>query len=284
VTNPGAERPVPKHAGRSSHGYGLRVPHYAELLERGTRASVCEALTENFIGRGGRPLAVLERVRRDVPMTLHGVSLSIGATDPLSEPYLKELVELCERVEPLHVSDHLCFGTVAGQRAYDLWPLPFTPEALDHVASRVARVQERLGRRICLENVSSYVQFRASSLREWEFFAELCEKADCLLLLDLNNVVVSAHNHGFSTESYLASLPASRVAQYHLAGHSDLGTHRLDDHGSEVSEEVWRLFESALYRFGPRPTLIEWDENLPSLERLEQESDRARQRELHVLG
>jgi uncharacterized protein len=268
---------------RSPHGFGLRVQHYAEILRRGVDADLCEALTENFMGRGGRPLAVLERVRRDVPITFHGVSLSIGATDPLSEPYLAELDELCRRYEPLLVSDHVCFGSVGGHRAYDLWPLPYTEEALDHVAARVRVVQERLGRQICLENVSSYVEFRHSALSEWDFLSELSRRADCLLLLDVNNVYVSAQNHGFSANELVSSLPIDRVAQLHLAGHKDCGSHLLDDHGAPVTDEVWQLYRTVRRRFGPLPTLLEWDENLPTLERLEQECARAREEELHAL-
>jgi uncharacterized protein (UPF0276 family) len=269
---------------RSLHGFGLRVQHYAEILQRGVEADLCEALTENFMGRGGRPLAVLERVRRDVPITLHGVSLSIGGTDPLSEPYLAELDELCRRFEPLLVSDHVCFGSVAGHRAYDLWPLPYTEEALEHVAARVRAVQDRLGRRICLENVSSYVEYRHSALSEWEFLSELSERADCLLLLDVNNVYVSARNHGFSETEFVWSLPHERVAQLHLAGHKDCGSHLLDDHGAPVADEVWKLYEVVRQRFGPLPTLVEWDENLPTLAELERECARAAEKELHAIG
>jgi uncharacterized protein (UPF0276 family) len=271
-------------AGRSAHGFGLRVQHYAELLERGARADVCEALTENFMGRGGRPLAVLERLRRDAALTFHGVSLSIGAVDAIPEAYLDELVGLCRRFEPLMVSDHVCFGTVGGQRTYDLWPMPYTEEALEHVVSRVDFVQARLRRRLCLENVSSYVEYRASTMSEWEFLAELCRRADCQLLLDVNNVFVSARNHGFVAQTYIDSLPPSSVAQFHLAGHADLGTHLLDDHGSPVPDPVWRLYAHARRRFGPRPTIVEWDENVPSLQRLEQECERARSVEQHALG
>jgi uncharacterized protein len=268
----------------SAHGFGLRVQHYAEILRRGVNADLCEALSENFMGRGGRPLSVLERVRRDVPITLHGVSLSIGGVDELSVPYLNELDELCRRCEPLLVSDHLCFGSVGGQRAYDLWPLPYTEEALEHVASRVRTVQDRLQRQICLENVSSYVEFRASSLTEWEFLSELCQRADCLLLLDVNNVYVSAKNHGFEPLDFLNALPSERVAQLHLAGHKDCGSHLLDDHGAPVADAVWELYGHVRRRFGALPTVLEWDENLPSLERLEQECSRAREEERHAFG
>jgi len=269
---------------RSLHGFGLRVEHYAEILQRGVVADLCEALTENFMGRGGRPRAVLERVRREVPVTLHGVSLSIGGMEPLSEPYLAELDELCRRCEPLLVSDHVCFGSVDGHRAYDLWPLPYTEEALEHVASRVRAVQDRLGRRICLENVSSYIEYRYSALSEWEFLSELCRRADCLLLLDVNNVYVSAHNHGFDATEFVSSLPLDRVAQLHLAGHRDCGSHYLDDHGAPVADAVWDLYRLVRARFGPVPTLLEWDENLPTLERLEQECARARLEEQRATG
>lgn len=260
----------------SGHGFGLRVAHYAEILERGVRAELVEALTENYMWRGGRPLAVLERVRRDVPITLHGVSLSIGGVDPLSESYLKELSELCRRFDPVLVSDHLCFGGFGGHRAYDLWPLPYTDEALEHVAERVLRVQDLLGRRISLENVSSYVEYRASVGSEWEFLSELSVRADCQILLDINNVYVSAMNHGFSPLTYLEALPVSRVAQFHLAGHADARTHLIDDHSAPVCDAVWELYRHARRRFGAVPCLLEWDEHLPQLVELEAECDKAR--------
>lgn len=279
-----SERLAGATAGRSLHGYGLRVDHYAELLARGVRADICEALTENFLDRGGRPLAVLERVRREVPITLHGVSLSVGATDDLSLDYLIGLKKLVERFEPCLISDHLCFGSVGGHRAYDLWPLPYTEEALQHVVERVGRVQDFLGRKICLENVSSYLEYCDSSLSEWEFLAAVSERADCELLLDVNNVFVSARNHSFSAEHYVDALPPNRVAQLHLAGHSVREGYLLDDHGSSVPEEVWQLYRHTRARLGPRPTLIEWDTNLPSLERLEAECRLARDLECDVAG
>jgi uncharacterized protein (UPF0276 family) len=268
----------------SPYGFGLRVEHYARILERGVRAEICEALTENFMRRGGRPLAVLERVRRDMPLTLHGVSLSVGAVDPIPGSYLRELRELCRSIEPLLVSDHLCFGSVDGHRSYDLWPLPFTEEALTHTAERVERVQEALGRRICLENVSSYVEFRGNAMPEWEFVSEVARRADCSLLLDVNNVYVSSYNHGFSPQHYISALPVERVAQLHLAGHRDCGGHLLDDHGSAVPEVVWELYRLARRRFGPLPTLLEWDENLPELESLELEASRIREVELDAVA
>ena len=259
-------------------GFGLRVPHYDVILQRGVRADFAEAVSENFMGRGGRARSVLERVRGDMPVALHGVSLSIGGVDPLHEAYLAELSELATRIDALSVSDHLCFGTFGGHYAHDLWPLPYTEEALDHVVQRVVQVQERLGRRLLLENVSSYVEYRASTLDEWEFLSELVTRADAGILLDVNNVFVSAKNHGFSALEYLRGLPRERVQQIHLAGHSDGGGFLLDDHGSPVAEPVWQLYEQAIECFGAVPTIIEWDERLPELDELELEAERARTR------
>jgi uncharacterized protein (UPF0276 family) len=257
-------------------GIGLRAPHYDEILRRGVVADFAEATTENFLGRGGRAHSVLARVRRELAVSLHGVSLSVGGLDPLNEPYLAELTALTRRIEPLSVSDHLCFGTFGGHYAHDLWPLPYTEEALEHVVQRVEQVQARLGRRLLLENVSSYVEYRASTLTEWEFLAEVAERADAGILLDINNVFVSASNHGFSPTAYLDGLPVKRVQQMHLAGHSDGGGFLLDDHGSPVTSSVWQLFEQAIARFGPLPTIIEWDERVPALAELEAEAARAR--------
>jgi uncharacterized protein len=259
-------------------GFGLRVQHYEAILERGVRADLAEATSENFLGRGGRALSVLERVRADVPIALHGVSLSIGGMDPLHDDYLTELAALAARISALSVSDHLCFGTFGGHYAHDLWPLPYTEEALMHVVERVQRVQDKLGRQLLLENVSSYVAYRESTLSEWEFLAEVVKRADAGILLDVNNVYVSAANHGFSAQTYLDGIPSERVQQIHLAGHSDHGGYLLDDHGSQVSEAVWLLYEQAIELFGPVPTIIEWDERVPALGELEAEAERARVR------
>lgn len=274
----------PQQAVAPKVGFGLRVPHYEELLQRPIVADCAEAISENFIGRGGRARSVLDRVRGQVPVALHGVSLSIGGSDPLNQRYLAELAELATSIEALSVSDHLCFGTFGGHYAHDLWPLPFTEEALQHVVERVSRVQDRLGRRLLLENVSSYVEYRASSLSEWDFLSELVERADAAILLDVNNVFVNATNHGFSASDYLARLPLGRVAQIHLAGHSDGGGFLLDDHGSTVPEAVWQLYDQAIARFGAVPTIVEWDERVPSLTELEAEAARARLRFSRELG
>jgi uncharacterized protein (UPF0276 family) len=219
-------------------------------------------------------------VRERYPVVLHGVSLSLGSVvpkgDPLDERYLDTLAELVREVEPAWVSDHLCFARVDGKSAHDLWPIPYNEESLAHVAERVMRVQDRLGRQILVENVSSYVSYRASTMREEEFLAALAERADCGLLLDVNNVYVSARNHGFSAEAFLDAIPASRVGQFHLAGHSDCGTHLLDTHDHPICEDVWRLYGRAVARFGPVASMIERDANIPALAELLAELDRAR--------
>jgi uncharacterized protein (UPF0276 family) len=243
-----------------------------------------EIVSENFVGRGGRPRAVLERVRRDAEVALHGVSLSLGAVDALNLEYIDALRALRREVEACWVSDHLCFGGFGGHYAHDLWPLPRTEEALLHVSGRIAAVQERLGERILIENVSSYVEFTEDRLSEGEFLAEVAKRADCLILLDVNNLVVNAKNHGTSPLATLDALPGDRIRQLHLAGHSDHGTHAIDDHGSAVPDDVWRLYAETVRRFGALPTIVEWDDNLPELARLEQEARRAETTEREVLG
>jgi len=258
------------------HGIGLRTKHFPELLEQGRRADWFEVITENFLHVGGRPRAVLEAVRADRPVVLHGVSLSIGSVDPLNEEYLRDVRELADAVEPAWVSDHLCWGTFGRHNAHDLLPMPFTEEALSHVVSRVVEVQERLGRRILLENVSSYLSYAASTISEWDFLAEVARRADCLILLDVNNVYVSATNHGFDALAFLHGIPQDRVAQMHLAGHQDLGTHLLDTHDAPVPDPVWALYRDAVRRFGRVSTLVEWDDRIPPLDEVLAEAEKAR--------
>ncbi|MCW5889129.1 MAG: DUF692 domain-containing protein [bacterium] len=266
------------------HGIGLRTTHYPRVVDDGVRADWFEVISENFMIPGGWPLRVLETVRADRPVVLHGVSLSLGATDPLNDTYLAELRALADRVEPAWVSDHLCWGSFGRHYAHDLLPLPYTEEALAHVAGRIAAVQERLGRRILVENVSSYVAFTHATMAEWEFLAAVAERADCGVLLDVNNVYVSARNHGFDPEAYLAGVPAGRVGQIHLAGHTDHGTHVLDTHDAPVRDEVWALYRSAVRRFGGVATLVEWDDHIPPVEAVLAEAERARAIETEVLG
>jgi uncharacterized protein (UPF0276 family) len=267
----GITRPAPL-----GHGVGLRRDHFERVLTAPTRIDWFEVISENFMVDGGKPRDVLTRVRERYPVVLHGVSLSIGSTDPLNEGYLDALRALADRVEPAWVSDHLCWAGVGGHYAHDLLPLPYTEEALQHVVSRVQRVQERLARPIALENVSSYVSYRMSTMPEWEFLSEVARRSGCGILLDVNNIYVSARNHGFDARAYIDAVPVDRVWQFHLAGHSDKGAYLLDTHDHPVCDPVWDLYAHAVRRFGPVSTLIEWDDHIPTFERLEEESERAR--------
>ena len=264
--------------GRGAYGIGLRSAHYEALLRDGlpasTRLGWAEAITENFLQRGGRPRAVLERVRADVPIVFHGVSLGLGGFDPIPTRQLVALRELKCELDAAWVSDHLCFGGHGGQRAYDLWPLPFTEECVSHVAGRILQVQDALKERILIENISSYVEHVANEMPEWTFVAEVARRADCYVLLDVNNVYVNARNHGFDAGAYLDALPRERVRQMHVAGHLDCGEYLLDDHGREVADAVWELYRAACARFGAVPTILEWDGDVPTLERVVREAHR----------
>lgn len=257
-------------------GIGLRPPHYDEVIASPPAVDWFEIVSENFMVDGGRPLYVLDRVRRERPVVMHGVSLSIGSVDPLASNYLHDLKVLAERIEPAWISDHLCWTGVGGHNGHDLLPLPYTEESLSHVVERVMRVQDFLGRRIALENVSTYLELADSMMPECEFVAEVAERADCALLLDVNNVFVSAYNHGFSAEAYIDAIPIHRVQQFHLAGHTDHGTYLHDTHDHPVRDEVWALYRHAVRRFGAVATLIEWDDRIPGLARLVAEADTAR--------
>jgi uncharacterized protein (UPF0276 family) len=262
-------------------GLGLRPKHY-EALSGEHLGSVAwlEVLTENYLIPGGPPLHHLERLRASYAFAMHGVSLSIGSADPLNLEHLRQTRALADRFEAAWVSDHLCWTGVDGINLHDLMPLPYTEEALRHVVERVSQVQEGLGRRLLLENVSSYVSYAGSQMTEWEFLGEIAQRADCLLLLDVNNIYVSSVNHGFDPHAYLRSIPVERVQQFHLAGHS---RHRneqveflIDTHDQPVAEPVWQLFAAAVARFGNVATMIERDDNIPELPVLLSELDRAR--------
>jgi uncharacterized protein (UPF0276 family) len=249
-------------------GIGLRRPHYAEILERRPAVDWFEVTTENFMVPGGRPLEVLEAVRANYPIVMHGVSLSIGSADSLKRTYLQDLARLARRFEPSWISDHLCWTGVGGRNLHDLLPMPYTEEAVEHCAKRIRQVQEFLGRRILIENISSYLQYRASRMSEAEFLTAVAEESDCGILLDINNVFVNAFNHRFNSKRYLDVLPIERIAQFHLAGHQDCGAYLLDTHDHTVSEGVWDLYDYAVERFGPVTTLIEWDDHIPSFAEL----------------
>lgn len=258
------------------HGIGLRREHFPHLLAEGPGVvDWFEAISENFFEPGGRPKAVLERVRAARPIVLHGVSLGIGGVSPLSAEYLDALDALTQWAQPAWVSDHLCWVGHGGEYGHDLWPLPLSEEALAHVAGRVHAVQERLRRPILIENVSSYVDFVASHIPEWEFLNELARRTGCGLLLDINNVYVSAHNHGFSAEAYLDAIEPAFVGQLHLAGHEDYGAYLFDSHLGPVPDPVWRLYERALGRLGAVSTLVEWDTSVPAYDVVVADSERA---------
>jgi uncharacterized protein (UPF0276 family) len=259
------------------YGLGLRVEHYESLLANPGQVEWLEVVSENYMVSGGLPLVWLDRFRERFPLVMHGVSLSIGSTDPLDDDYLARLAALAQRIEPAWVSDHLCWTGVQGVNLHDLMPLPYTEEALDHVISRVKRVQDTLKRRILLENVSSYVSFADSQLSEWEFLAAVAERADCMILLDINNVHVSAMNHGFSSLDYLRGIPVSRVHQFHLAGYEEGEKLIIDTHDAPVSNAVWDLYVEAVRRFGRVSTMIERDDNFPPLAELMAELEHARQ-------
>ncbi|HEU0036784.1 MAG TPA: DUF692 domain-containing protein [Kofleriaceae bacterium] len=259
-------------------GLGLRTPYHARATRGDAdRVDWFEVITENYLVAGGNPRRVLRQVRAHYPVVLHGVSLSIGSTDPLDEDYLARVAALCREVEPAIVSDHLCWSALGGHSVHDLWPVPYTREALDHVVARVAHVQDRLGRRIALENPSSYVTFAAGELGEAEFLGELARRADCHILLDVNNVFVSCRNHGWDPDAYLAAIPGDRIAYLHVAGHRVEGTLRIDTHDAPVCPEVWALYAAALARFGARPTCLERDDHLPPFDDLVAELDMARE-------
>jgi uncharacterized protein len=265
------------------HGIGLRSQHFSRVLDGTARADWFEVISENYMIDGGRPLKILERARELAPVVLHGVSMNLGGTAPIDDDYLDDLETLIRRVEPAWISDHLCWGAVDGYYAHDLLPLPYTNEAIAHVATKIRQVQDRLSRRILIENVSSYLTYRHSVMPEWEFISAIANEADCGILLDVNNIYVSAINNGFDPLKYLEGVPVGRVAQFHLAGHSDAGTHLVDTHDHPVPPAVWELYRHAVRRFGRISSLLERDDNIPEFEELIAESNHARAIEAEVL-
>ncbi|ODR94469.1 hypothetical protein AUC70_07370 [Methyloceanibacter stevinii] len=257
-------------------GLGLRPEHYDEILSGDPNVDWFEVISENYMIPGGKPLRVLDEIAERYPIVMHGVSLSIASTAPLDMEYLTELKTLADRVEPKWISDHLCWTGVHGVNLHDLLPIPYTQEALDHVVDRVSRVQDFLGRRLTLENVSSYVTFAESEMSEWDFVSEVARRADCWLLFDVNNVYVSACNHGFSTRDFLQGIPRDRIVQFHLAGHSHEGDHIVDTHDHPVCDEVWDFYRETVSHFGPVSTMIERDDNIPPLAEVIAELDIAR--------
>lgn len=269
-----------KHPDFTEHaGIGLRAEHYDAVLEQRPDVGWMEVHSENFFGAGGKAPARLERIRRDYPISLHGVGLSLGSTDALNVAHLNRLRELVDRYEPLLVSEHLSWSSVGGRYFNDLLPLPYTEEALTHVVARVRQAQDHLGRRMLVENLSSYVQYQHSTIAEWDFLTEVARRSGCAILLDVNNIYVSSVNHRFDSLRYLNAVPAELVGEMHLAGHTrktfEDGDLLIDSHDQPVADEVWALFEVAAHKFTGVPVLIEWDSTLPPLERLAAEAHRA---------
>jgi hypothetical protein len=257
-------------------GLGLRSEHYLDLIEHEQPVDWLEILSENYMIAGGKPLYYLDKIAERYPLVMHGVSLSIGSVDPLNQDYLHDLKQLAQRVKPKWISDHLCWTGTQGINLHDLMPLPYTEEALAHLVARVTQVQDFLGQRILLENVSSYLSYQHSTISEWEFLGNLAQQADCLILLDINNIHVSAHNHGFDPLTYLYAMPADRIQQIHLAGHLNKGDYSIDTHDHDIIDSVWDLYAESVKRFGHISTMIERDDDIPPLETLLTELQKAR--------
>ena len=247
------------------YGLGLRTEYYDTIVQDQPPVDWFEILTENYMVAGGKPLYYLDQVRERYPVVMHGVSLSIGGTDPLDQNYLTQLKQLAERVQPRWISDHLCWTGQGGHNIHDLLPLPYNDDVIKHVAQRVRQVQDVLERQILLENVSSYVTYGHSAMQEWEFYTAVVEEADCLMLLDINNIYVSARNHDFDPIDYIHGVPVERVQQFHLAGHTDYGDYVIDTHDHPVVDPVWQLYAEALKHFGPVSSMIERDDNMPPM-------------------
>lgn len=260
-------------------GIGLRASHYREILEARPSLAFLEVHSENYFGDGGAPLHYLEQARAHYPVSLHGVGLSLGSSDPLNRVYLARLKQLIDRIDPVLVSDHLSWSSIDGVYLNDLLPLPYTEAVLDHFCARVNEAQDFLGRPLLVENPSTYLQFAASAIPEWEFLAEIARRTGCGILLDVNNIYVNCRNHGFNASQYLAALPVAAIGEIHVAGHTvkkmPEGEILIDTHGAPVSEPVWALYREALARFGARPTLVEWDNGLPPLATLVAEARQA---------
>jgi len=265
-----------KRAPFLGYGLGLRPQHYADFLAGRQAVDWLEIISENYMIQGGKPRAMLDAIRRDYPLVMHGVSLSLGSVSALDAEYLASLKAFAKRIEPLWISDHLCWTGVHGVNLHDLYPLPYTEEAIQHVVGRIRQVQEVLERRFVIENVSSYLSYAESTMSEWEFLSAIVEEADCLLLLDVNNIYVSSVNHGFDARAFIAGVPVERVQQIHLAGHSDLGDFIIDTHDAAIIDPVFDLYADACRRFGRVSTMIERDDKIPPLSELITELDRVR--------
>jgi len=258
-------------------GIGLRSPHVTQVRRERPATGWLEVHSENYFVAGGTALAALEAIRADYPISLHGVGLSLGSADALDAGHLAKLKQLAARIEPALISEHLCWGHIDGRHLNDLLPLPFSDEALAVCCQRIGAAQSALGRPLLIENVSAYLRFDADAMPEWEFVATVAKRTGCMLLLDVNNIYVNSVNHGFDPRDYLAAIPGDAVAEIHLAGFDDSGPCLIDTHGARVAPPVWELYRTAIERFGPRPTLIEWDTDLPPLDVLLEEAAMAQE-------
>lgn len=257
-------------------GLGLRTDHFQEVIDTKPAVDWFEVVSENFMVNGGKPKHYLHTIRESYPMVMHGVSLSIGPTDPLNTTYLKQLKVLVNELQPEWISDHLCWTGAHQVNSHDLLPIPYNNEALSHIVDRVSEVQDYLGQPILMENVSSYITYVESEMTEWEFLNEVAKRSGCNILLDINNIYVSARNHNFSTQDYLNGISKDKVRQFHLAGHTDYGDYVIDTHDHPVADPVWALYKDALKRFGMISTMIERDDNIPPLNDLLAELDIAK--------
>lgn len=257
-------------------GLGLRTDHFQEVIDTKPNLDWLEVVSENFMVDGGKPKHYLHSIREHYPMVMHGVSLSIGSTDPLNKDYLRQLKVLINDLQPEWVSDHLCWTGAHQTNSHDLLPMPYNDEALVHVVDRISQVQDFLGRPILMENVSSYITYTESQMTEWQFLNEVAKRSGCSILLDINNIYVSARNHNFSAQDYLAGIDKDKVRQFHLAGHTDYGDYVIDTHDHDVADPVWALYKEALQHFGWISTMIERDDNIPPLSQLLAEVDVAR--------
>jgi uncharacterized protein (UPF0276 family) len=264
-------------------GLGLRPNYYEEILSLKPEVDWFEILSENYLVPGGKPLYYLDKIRQSYPVVMHGVSLSLGSSDPLDIEYLQQLKQLADRVEPAWISDHLCWTGVDGLNVHDLLPIPYTQQAIDHIVSRIQQIQEFLGRALLIENVSSYLTFKQSEMTEWAFLVEIVNKSGCSILLDVNNIYVSSVNHQFNPLDYINAMPADKVAQIHLAGHSNHGDYIIDTHDAPVIQPVWDLYAATIQKLGRVSTMIERDDNMPPLAELLAELNHARRIAEHVL-
>lgn len=257
-------------------GLGLRAPHFEQIIAEKPAVDWFEIISENYFVAGGKPWHYLNKIRADYPIVMHGVSMSIGSIDPINKDYLNQLKNTIARVEPQWVSDHLCFTQVGGINSHDLLPMPYTSESLDHLANKISQVQDYLGREMIFENVSSYLTYNDSQMSEWEFLAQLHKQTGCKFLMDVNNVYVSARNHDFNAMDYLSAIPSTAIAQIHLAGHQDFGTHIIDTHDEDVPDAVWDLYVQYAKTLNPVSTMIERDDNIGSLDDLITELEHAK--------